>query len=166
MAMGNTLGGLVGSGALLALAACAGEANDSGERQGPSPFAPGFELAAAAGVSAGVENGHTTQLGPADFARAIAKAAPGRVRLIDVRTPEEFAAGAIAGAQNIPIDVFDPATLDLEDGSTVLLYCRSGRRSGIALERMAAHESRPQSQVAAHLTGGILAWEAAGYPVE
>ncbi|MCP5396298.1 MAG: rhodanese-like domain-containing protein [Sphingomonadaceae bacterium] len=85
----------------------------------------------------------------------------GSVTLIDVRTPEEFAAGHIAGATNIPLDSFDPAALPREDGKQVVLYCRSGNRSGQAAEKLAAHDGS-----ATHLAGGIVAWEGTGKPVE
>lgn len=54
--------------------------------------------------------------------------------LIDVRTAEEFAAGHIKGAINIPFDTIVPqlAKLNLSKDTEVVLYCRSGRRSSIA----------------------------------
>lgn len=48
--------------------------------------------------------------------------------LVDVRTEEEFEQGHIPGAVNIPLDTVD--TADIAQDSD--LYCRSGRRSGIA----------------------------------
>ena len=80
------------------------------------------------------------------------------VRLIDVRRDEEVALGVIPGAEHIALDAFDPAQLDFSDGRDVVLYCRSGRRSGIAAERLAAHTGAPVQ----HLAGGILAWQEAG----
>lgn len=60
--------------------------------------------------------------------------------VIDVRTPAEYAAGHIAGAQNINVEAADfgskLASLD-KDGS-YLVYCHSGRRSGIAAAQMAS----------------------------
>ena len=85
----------------------------------------------------------------------------GNIRLIDVRRDDEVAEGMIPGAEHIMLDNFDPAALDLSDGREVVLYCRSGRRSGIAAERLAAHTGKP----ARHLEGGILAWEEAGEPI-
>lgn len=82
----------------------------------------------------------------------------GNVRLIDVRTAEEVAEGKIPGAEHIALDSFDPAGLDLSGGREVVLYCRSGRRSGIAGEKLAAHLGKP----AKHLAGGILAWRESG----
>ena len=86
----------------------------------------------------------------------------GTVRVIDVRTQEEFDSGIIPDAEHIPLDQFDPAKLDLSDGREIVLYCRSGKRSGIAAELLSAATGKP----AQHLEGGMLAWEAAGLPVD
>lgn len=54
-------------------------------------------------------------------------------RLVDVRTPDEFAAGHLPGAVNIPLAELGHRLDELEprDGA-VVLYCRSGNRSGQA----------------------------------
>ena len=56
------------------------------------------------------------------------------VMLIDVRTAEEFAAGHIKGAINIPYDKIVPELTkqQLAKDTELVLYCRSGRRSSIA----------------------------------
>lgn len=149
----------------LLLAACGDSQDHGGKRDAPS--APiGFELAmaGAAAAGAGEDTAATTvaplvELTPQQLAEQI-KA--GKVRLIDVRTPEEVAQGAIAGAENIPLDQFDPAKLGPSDGRKVVLYCRSGKRSAIAGEKFADATGEPVDVLA----GGILAWEAAGQPVE
>ena len=53
---------------------------------------------------------------------------------IDVRTPEEFKAGHRDGAHNIPYEQIGQriSELKLDKDSKIYLYCRSGRRSGIA----------------------------------
>ena len=60
--------------------------------------------------------------------------------VIDVRTPAEYGAGHIAGAQNINVEAADfgskIASLDKE--GSYLVYCHSGRRSGIAAAQMAS----------------------------
>ena len=60
--------------------------------------------------------------------------------VIDVRTPAEYAAGHVARAQNIDVEAADfgsrIATLDKK--APYLVYCHSGRRSGIAATQMAA----------------------------
>lgn len=88
--------------------------------------------------------------------------AAGNIRLIDVRTAEEVAAGKISGAEHIPLDRFDPAALGLPDGREVVLYCRSGKRSALAGAKLAEVTGAPVE----HLAGGILAWEDAGQPLE
>lgn len=55
--------------------------------------------------------------------------------VIDVRTAEEFAAGHVAGAVNIPFDQIGQrihGLKTLRKDSPILLYCRSGRRSALA----------------------------------
>ncbi|SDH75239.1 rhodanese-like domain-containing protein [Propionivibrio dicarboxylicus] len=57
--------------------------------------------------------------------------------VIDVRTPAEYVAGHIDGAINIPVERIGQdlrAVKGVRQDSTILLYCRSGRRSAIAAE--------------------------------
>ena len=60
--------------------------------------------------------------------------------VIDVRTPEEFAAGHVAGATNLNYESSDFASqvAELEQGDTYVVYCRSGRRSALAAAEMTA----------------------------
>ena len=53
-------------------------------------------------------------------------------QLIDVRTPEEVAEGALEGAQNININDadFKDKLSKLDKNKAVFVYCRSGGRSG------------------------------------
>ena len=153
------------SAALLLLAACGGEADgEKAKRDAPSPPF-GLELAFASVTDEGgaadpaPSPAPLSALTPAELA---ARIAAGNVRLIDVRTDAEVAEARIAGAEHIALDRFEPETLDLSDGREVVLYCRSGRRSAIAGERLAAVTGAP----VVHLDGGLIAWEAAGLPVE
>lgn len=53
--------------------------------------------------------------------------------LVDVRTPEEFAAGHLEGARNIPIDAVQRRIGEFGNKKrTVVVYCRSGARSSAA----------------------------------
>lgn len=57
--------------------------------------------------------------------------------IIDVRTVAEFSAGHIEGAINIPVDQIGQQASSikgLKPGSTILVYCRSGRRSAAAAQ--------------------------------
>ena len=53
--------------------------------------------------------------------------------LVDVRTPEEFSAGHIEGAVNVPVEEIQDGTMPTTDKETKLyVYCRSGNRSAQA----------------------------------
>jgi len=58
--------------------------------------------------------------------------------LVDVRTAEEFASGHLPGAINIPYGeiVQGIAALDVSASTEIVLYCRSGNRSGIATQSL------------------------------
>jgi rhodanese-related sulfurtransferase len=98
---------------------------------------------------------------PATFAAAVAT--PGVVTL-DVRTPEEFAEGHIAGAANYNVeDPAFPALLStLDPNATYAVYCRSGNRSQVAVDLMVAAGITSIYE----MTDGIIGWEAAGYPIQ
>jgi len=71
-----------------------------------------------------------------DGATARSLAAAG-AKVVDVRTPEEFASGHVPGAINIPYDQITRRASEIGPPSTqVLLYCRTGRRSGIAADAL------------------------------
>jgi len=82
--------------------------------------------------------------------------------LLDVRTPEEYAEGHIAGAKLIPIQVLAEHLKDVPKDKQVYVYCHSGGRSARASKLLAANGF---SHIE-NMEGGIVAWKAAGYPVE
>lgn len=86
------------------------------------------------------------------------------VVLIDVRTPEEYEEGHIKGARNIDYRDSDfRSNIDLLAKDTpVLVYCRSDRRSGQAMELM----RELGFKTIYNLDGGILAWTAEEFPIE
>lgn len=69
-------------------------------------------------------------------------AAPIRVAadtvIIDVRTPDEFAAGHLDGAINLDVQAatFDALAAELPVDGEYVVYCRSGNRSAAAVERL------------------------------
>ena len=81
------------------------------------------------------------------------------VRLIDVRTPKEYAEGHLAGAENIDVKAADFAERIKDIKGTVAVYCRSGKRSLKAAEQLVK-----QGCTVYNLDGGILAWHKAGKP--
>jgi len=53
--------------------------------------------------------------------------------IVDVRTPDEYNAGHFPGATNIPLDTVKDRLSEFGDKNrTIVVYCRSGRRSGLA----------------------------------
>lgn len=59
------------------------------------------------------------------------------VRVVDVRTPAEFEAGHVPGAVNVPYDQVPARAAELGPADRPLvLYCRTGHRSGIAVEAL------------------------------
>lgn len=88
--------------------------------------APAQSVPAIAGVKPGVVDGAT--------ARKLAQAG---ILVVDVRTPREFEAAHVPGAKNIPVDEVASRASEIGPPSTpVLLYCRSGHRSGMAREAL------------------------------
>lgn len=83
--------------------------------------------------------------------------------LLDIRTPEEFAAGKIAGSQNIDFYAADfAAQLDrLDKDATYFVYCRSGNRSSLSMNTFADLGFSSVYEI----DGGILNWNAAGLPI-
>lgn len=89
-----------------------------------------------------------------DLARLLA--VPG-LRLLDVRTAEEYAAGHIPGASLAPYDAIDAASFAEGDkAAPIVVYCRSGRRSALA---KATLESLGYTNVSDF--GGIDNWKGA-----
>jgi rhodanese-related sulfurtransferase len=103
---------------------------------------------------------HTVQeLSPEDVARGLTE---GRILLIDVREPNETALERYPGAVEVPLSDFDPADIPDPQGRQVVFACRSGKRS-VTASLAAQADGFPYD---AHLTGGLLAWKAAGLPTE
>jgi rhodanese-related sulfurtransferase len=102
-------------------------------------------------------------ISPASAADLIA-AAPAGLVILDVRTPEEFTAGHLAGAVNLDFHAaaFSINLAGLDTGVPYVLYCRSGNRSAQAREMMRSLGFVEVYEIA----GGIDAWVEAGLPVE
>jgi len=81
--------------------------------------------------------------------------------VLDVRSPEEFREGHVPGAVNVPYDQIAARIAEVPKDKDVVLYCRSGRRAGIAADVLAANGYTRLS----HLEGDMPAWIAQGRPV-
>ena len=82
--------------------------------------------------------------------------------LVDVREPVEHAEEHIAGAKLIPLGQLKQRNGEIDRDAAVVVMCRSGKRGGDAMRQL---QALGMSHVR-NLEGGILAWKAAGLPVE
>ena len=109
-----------------------------------------------------------TALATANVVRSIAPSAAqallqqrNNVYLLDVRTPQEFQQGRLAGARLIPIDQVMQRLGELPKDRPILVYCAVGSRSAQVFNFLAR---RGYAEVY-NLDGGIYAWAAQGYPI-
>lgn len=87
----------------------------------------------------------------------------GHVQLLDVRSAEEYAQGHIANAENIDVqqpDFIDKTQGKLNHTNPVYVYCRSGKRSMLAAQKLVKAGFK-----VVNLRDGIMGWEDAGKPV-
>ena len=80
---------------------------------------------------------------------------------VDVRDPDEYEAGHIAGARHVTFDRLTPEEAGLDEGRQVLFYCRSGDRSATAAAAFAGAGWDAYS-----VAGGLEAWADSGLPLE
>lgn len=101
-----------------------------------------------------------TNLNVSDFAK---KANESSVVVLDVRTPSEYQSGHLANAVNVDYEGmnFEGEVNKLDKTKTYAVYCRSGRRSGLATEVMAKNGFKSIF----NLNGGIIDWQNAGMSV-
>jgi rhodanese-related sulfurtransferase len=82
-------------------------------------------------------------------------------QVVDVRTPQERPDGVIEGDVLIPLDELSTRAGELDPDRPLLVYCRSGARSEMAVVAL-----RGAGYDAHNLAGGMLAWLEAGLPAE
>ncbi|CAM2980957.1 rhodanese-like domain-containing protein [Vibrio mytili] len=70
--------------------------------------------------------------------------------IVDVRTPQEFSAGHLDNAVNFPLSELDKHVQSIEKDQMIVLYCRSGNRSGQAYQYL-----QSQGFTNLHNAGGL-----------
>lgn len=117
-------------------------------------------LAASALFLTGCGSEGSSNLNAAEFKKKVAELG---VVVLDVRTPSEFMEGHIENAINIDVEgmTFDGDIAKLDKNATYAVYCRSGRRSGIAVGKMKDAGFKNLF----NLANGIQDWQAAGFPL-
>jgi rhodanese-related sulfurtransferase len=100
-----------------------------------------------------------TLVEPRALSEALQREAPPLV--VDVRTGMEFGGSHVAGSINLPLQSLTASAPELSGAKEVWLICRTGNRSSQAARALAASGLKVMD-----VRGGLMAWKAAGYPVE
>jgi rhodanese-related sulfurtransferase len=86
-----------------------------------------------------------------------------KAQVIDVCTPEEFAAGHVAGAKNVPLSELGGGKgLPSNKKAQLVVVCAAGMRSAKAATQLKAMGYENVQSLA----GGLKAWRAANLPIE
>jgi rhodanese-related sulfurtransferase/predicted transcriptional regulator len=105
---------------------------------------------------------HRDEMEPVAAAELLARAKDGLVTVLDVRPAEEYAAGHIPGALNVPLDKLEDFLSRLPKRKEVVAYCR-GPYCLMSFE--AVEKLRKRGWRARRLQDGFPEWRAAGLPV-
>ncbi len=81
--------------------------------------------------------------------------------VLDVREPEEWEAGHLAGSLHIPLATIPDRLEELPGDQTVYVVCARGGRSAQAVQFLNAN-----SFAAVNVAGGVVEWTDLGYPLE
>lgn len=87
-------------------------------------------------VASGLLRGDHPQM---DVETVLATAEPDQPYLLDVRTAQEFAAGCIPGAVNIPVEELRERLAELPRGRDIAAYCQVGQRGYVATRILRQH---------------------------
>ncbi len=109
-----------------------------------------------------VAAGETPQISHQDLLSAM-ESTPDQILVLDVRSAQEYAQGHIKQAINVSHDGVENKLTQLSQykDKTVVVYCRSGRRAGIAEHILAENGFKN----VVHLTGDMNGWLKAKLPV-
>jgi rhodanese-related sulfurtransferase len=102
-------------------------------------------------------------LEPVRAEELLARAKKGLVTVLDVRPPEEYAAGHLPGAINVPVEKLEDYLAKLPKKREIVAYCR-GPYCLMSFDAVAA--LRKRGWKARRLEQGFPEWKAAGLPVE
>jgi rhodanese-related sulfurtransferase len=84
------------------------------------------------------------------------------MRVIDVRTPAEYARLHADSAELLPLDQLDPGKLAIQSaGHPLYIICKSGGRAAIACDRL----TKAGMTNVFSIEGGTDAWRRAGLPI-
>lgn len=106
---------------------------------------------------------HRDEMEAVPARQVLERAKKGLVVVLDVRPPEEYSAGHLPGAVNIPIHELEKRIKELPKRKEIIAYCRGPyclmSYDAVALLRKKGHKAR-------RLEAGLPEWRAAGLPVQ
>ncbi|MGD2055284.1 MAG: metalloregulator ArsR/SmtB family transcription factor [Gammaproteobacteria bacterium] len=103
------------------------------------------------------------ELEPLPRRELLARVCDGLVTVLDVRPPEEYAAGHVPGAVNVPLSRLKRVLKQLNPEQEIVAYCR-GPHCVLAFDAVA--HLRKRGLKARRLEDGFPEWKGAGLPVE
>ena len=112
-------------------------------------------------ISACANNGNTRDISATSLANQLSH---NKMLILDVRSPQEYGAGHVPGAINMPHTTI-ASQIDKLQGhkdQTIVLYCKSGHRAGLAKQTL----SDAGFKKLLHLDGDMDGWQAGNYPIE
>lgn len=114
-------------------------------------------------LSACTNNTNTRDISANDLANQLGNS---KIFILDVRTPQEYAAGHVPGAINIAhtsvASKIKTETLQELKNETIVIYCKSGRRASMAEQTLASAGFKKLL----HLDGDMDGWQKGNYPIE
>ncbi|MGM0433669.1 MAG: ArsR/SmtB family transcription factor [Pseudomonadota bacterium] len=108
-------------------------------------------------------HGDGSELDALDADELMERIESGGVTLLDVRPEQEYAAGHLPGALNIPVEELQERLRELPQGRTIVAYCRG---PFCALSGDAVQLLREQGLEAVRFDSGYPEWKASGMPVQ
>ncbi len=113
-----------------------------------------------ASATAGLPLKHIPLLSSQELGQAVQQG--GRRAVVDVRGRDEYAAGHVKGAINIPVADLRTRYAELDSAVETVVYCSTGNRSSLGASLLARHGFSKLLNVA----GGYTGYHAAGFPIE
>jgi rhodanese-related sulfurtransferase len=122
----------------------------------------GVLLLGTAACSDATRSGYPSQITAAELAKRVRK--PPTPLILDVRSPNEYAAGHVPGAVNIPHAQLEYrlGELGIDKSDEVVVYCLGGQRAAVA-EKVLTDSGYTGIR---YLEGQMQGWYQAGYPTE
>ena len=84
------------------------------------------------------------------------------IYLLDVRTPQEYSQGKLAGSVLIPLGEFERRMREVPKNKTIIVYCAVGSRSKPVANFLSQHGYKDVY----NMTDGIVGWYRNGFPIQ